>query len=162
PAAAGAVQALELIRVDTDARMRVWNELMLREHPRGAGPLVGAQLRYLIGSAHGWLGGFAFSAAAICLGDRDGWLGWDEATRRAQLHRVVAMSRFLLRPAGCTNLASHVLGRVMRRLGADFEATFGYHPYLVESFVDTSVFDGGCYRAANWQRIGATRGRGRQ
>ena len=71
---------------------------MLREHPCGAGPLVGAQLRYLIHSAHGWLGGFGFSAAALQLLDRDTWIGWDAPTRRAQLHRVVCMSRFLLRP----------------------------------------------------------------
>ena len=162
PATAGAVRGLELVRVDNDERMRVWNELMLREHPCGAGPLVGAQLRYLIGSEHGWLGGFGFSAAAITLRDRDAWLGWDAATRRAQLHRVVSMSRFLLRPRGCRNLASRVLGQVLRRLADDFQAAFGYRPYLVESFVDTAVFDGGCYRAANWVRVGETQGRGRQ
>jgi hypothetical protein len=162
PDAAGAVRELELVLVDSDERMRIWNELMLREHPCGAGPLVGAQLRYLIGSAHGWLGGFGFSAAAITLRDRDAWLGWDEATRRSQLHRVVSMSRFLLRPRGCKNLASRVLGRVLRRLADDFESAFGYRPYLVESFVDTAVFNGGCYRAANWVRVGETQGRGRQ
>lgn len=162
PETVGEVQALELVLVDSEERMRIWNELMLREHPCGAGPLVGAQLRYLIGSVHGWLGGFAFSAAAITLRARDVWLGWDDATRRAQLHRVVSMSRFLLRPRRCKNLASHVLGRVLRRLAADFARAFGYCPYLVESFVDTAAFDGGCYRAANWVRVGATQGRGRQ
>ena len=34
-----------------------WNTLMAHEHPRGAGPFVGHQLRYLVGSAHGWVGG---------------------------------------------------------------------------------------------------------
>ena len=56
PSTAGAVLDLNLVRVDSDERMRIWNELMLREHPCGAGPLVGPQLRYLIGSAHGWPG----------------------------------------------------------------------------------------------------------
>ena len=32
--------------------------------PRGAGPFVGHQLRYLVGSAHGWLGGVGFAASA--------------------------------------------------------------------------------------------------
>jgi hypothetical protein len=162
PNAAGEVQGLEIVRVDSEERMRIWNELMEREHPCGAGPLVGPQLRYLIGSAHGWLGGFAFSAAAIKLRDRDRWLGWDDEVRRSQLHRVVSMSRFLLRPRGCKNLASHVLGRAMRRVSADFEAAYGYRPYLVESFVDTARFEGSCYRAANWVRVGQTQGRGRQ
>ena len=58
PARAGEVRGLCLIKVDTLERMRIWNELMLCEHPQGAGPLVGAQIRYLIGSEHGWLGGW--------------------------------------------------------------------------------------------------------
>lgn len=162
PDEVGAVQDLELVVVDSDTHMRLWNELMLGEHPCGAGPLVGPQLRYLIGSAHGWLGALGFSAAARSLRERDAWIGWDEEMRRARLHRVVSMSRFLLRPRGCKNLASHVLGVVLKRLAADFAARFGYRPYLVESFVDTRVFDGGCYRAANWVPVGETQGRGRQ
>lgn len=158
----GAVRGLELVLVEDDAHRRLWNELMLREHPCGAGPLVGPQLRYLIASAHGWLGAFGFSAAARSLRDRDAWIGWDRKTRCAQLHRVVSMSRFLLRPRGCKNLASRVLALALKRLAADFAQRFGYRPYLVESFVDTTMFDGGCYRAANWVQVGETQGRGRQ
>ena len=56
---------------------------MINDHPQGAGPLVGRQLRYLIGSQHGWLGGFGFAAAALQLADRDAWIGWDaRAVRR--------------------------------------------------------------------------------
>ena len=32
----------------------------------------------------------------------------------------------------------------------------------LESFVDTTRFQGTCYRAANWECVGQTRGRGRQ
>lgn len=162
PAAVGAVQDLQLVLVNSEAHLWLWNELMLNEHPCGAGPLVGCQLRYLISSAHGWLGGFGFASAALNLGDRDRWIGWDRDTQQAQLHRVLGMSRFLLRPQGCHNLASHLLGRVLQCVAHDFEQRFGYRPYLIESFVDTSRFDGACYRAANFQRIGETRGRGRQ
>lgn len=162
PARAGDVQELRVVRVAGDAQMRIWNELMLREHPQGAGPLVGAQLRYLIGSAHGWLGGFGFAAAALQLRDRDAWIGWEAGTRRAQLHRVIAMSRFLLREAGCQNLASLVLARVLGRVAEDCEALHGYRPWLVESFVDVEAFEGTCYRAANWIQVGHTCGRGRQ
>ena len=55
------------------------------------------QLRYLINSDHGWLGGFSFSAAALKLRDRDQWIGWNTDQHRAHLHRVLGMSRFLLR-----------------------------------------------------------------
>ena len=65
PTQAGEVRGLKPIIVDQLDLMRVWNELMLCEHPQGAGPLVGAQMRYLIQSEHGWLGGFGFGAAAL-------------------------------------------------------------------------------------------------
>ena len=163
PAQAGDVRALTLVVVDRLELMRVWNELMLREHPQGAGPLVGAQMRYLIGSEHGWLGGFGFGAAALQMADRDDWIGWSPEVRRQQMHRVVGMSRFLIRTeVDCQNLASMVQGMVLRRLGADYEAQYGYRPWLVESFVDTTHFIGTSYRAANWLEIGKTRGRGRQ
>ena len=162
PDQAGDVQALRLVLVENEQQMLTWNELMVCEHPQGAGPLVGAQLRYLIDSAHGWLGGFGFSAAALQLRDRDAWLGWSVSKRREQLHRVVNLSRFLLRERGCRNLASRVLGEVLRRLADDFAANYGYRPWLVESFVDTGVFAGTCYRASNWLLVGHTQGRGRQ
>ena len=163
PGQAGEVRGLCLIKVDTLESMRIWNELMLCEHPQGAGPLVGAQMRYLIGSEYGWLGGLGFGAAAIQLADRDQWIGWDVATRRERLHRVVGMSRFLIRASvRCHNLASCVLGMVLRRIDLDFEEQYGYRPWLIESFVEIERFAGTSYQAANWIEIGQTKGRGRQ
>ncbi len=57
PLTVGELQELKLVQVQTSGEMRTWNELMIEEHPLGAGPLVGRQLRYLISSQHGWLGG---------------------------------------------------------------------------------------------------------
>lgn len=163
PAQAGEVKALELILVRTLEHMRLWNELMAGEHPQGVGPLVGRQLRYLIGSAHGWLGGFGFAAPALRLADREAWIGWDEQGRGARLHYVVGMSRFLLRPSVvCRNLASKVLSMSLSALPDDFERQYGYRPWLVESFIDTDQHSGVCYQAANWIEVGRTRGRGRQ
>ena len=143
--------------------MRVWNSLLLDEHPRGAGPLVGRQLRYLVRSEHGWLGALGFAAAALHLRARDAWIGWDLETRRAHLERVVGLSRFLIRPSvACRNLASRVLGLAMARLPEDFERRYGYRPWLVETFVDATQFAGTCYQAANWIRVGCSQGRGRQ
>ena len=163
PDVVGRVQDLKLILVQEGRQRALWNELLAREHPRGAGPLVGAQLRYLVGSAHGWLGGLGFAAAALRLADRDRWIGWDESQRRAHLHRVVGLARFLIRPSvRCRNLASRVLGEALRRLGGDFEARYGYRPWLVETFVETVEHDGASLRASNWRVLGRTRGRGRQ
>lgn len=73
------------------------------------------------------------------------------------------MSRFLVRLCtSCKNLASHLLGWAIRRFPKDFEARYSFSPLLLESFVDTALHMGTCYRAANWQRVGCTKGRGRQ
>ena len=162
PATAGQVRGLKLVLVETEEQVRVWNTMLQDEHPRGAGPLVGRQLRYLIDSEHGWLGGIGFASAALHLEARDRWIGWDPETRQAHLDRVVGMSRFLIRPSvRCKNLASRVLSKVTARMEQDFKARYGYEPWLIETFVDKSL-RGSCYQAANWIQIGSSSGRGRQ
>ena len=163
PAAAGAVRGLDLLQVETTAQIRIWNEMMIREHPQGAGPLVGRQLRYLILSEHGFLGGLGFASGALTLSDRDRWIGWDDASRKQHLERVIGLSRFLIRPTvECRNLASMVLGLVLRRIKQDFEDRYHLEPLLVESFNDSETFAGTCYQASNWVNVGRTQGRGRQ
>jgi hypothetical protein len=143
-------------------QMRTWNELMVREHPQGKRRLVGRQLRYLVGSAHGWLGAVGFSASALRLEARDQWIGWDAQQRQAQEGRVVNLSRLLIRPSvQCRNLASFVLGACVGRVPQDFATRYGYEPWLLESFVDRSQFAGTCFQAANWKCVGQTKGRGR-
>ena len=137
---------------------------MIQDHPRGAGSLVGRQLRYLIKSEHGWLGGLSFSSSALHPGDRDKWIGWNWSSRQDNLHYMVNMSRFLIRSGiSCKNLASCVLGMCVRQFSNDYERQYNYRPLLLESFVDTSHYSGTCYKAANWQWVGCTKGRrGRQ
>ncbi len=163
PDDAGNICELSLVIVNTEEHMRIWNELMIQEHPRGAGPLVGRQLRYLVQSEHGWLGGISFSSAALNLEARDKWIGWDWDIRQSNLHHIVNMSRFLIRcSVSCKNLASRVLGLAIRMFPEDFENRYGYRPLILESFVDITHYNGTCYKAANWQWIGCTKGRGRQ
>lgn len=160
------IQPVELIRIDQADRKasRVWNELMDRYHYLGAGPLCGAQLRYLIRSeTHGWLGGLAFSAAAWRVQARDRWIGWSPEIRERNLHQVVCNSRFLILPhLEVPHLASHVLGLALQRLGQDFRGRYGYEPLLVETYIEKGRFAGTCYRAANFIEVGQTQGRGRQ
>ncbi len=157
-----AVEGLRLVLVREEGERHRWNGLMAREHPRGAVRHAGAQLRYLIVSAHGTLGGMGFAASALALAARDQWMGWDEGTRKRQLHRVVGMSRFLIREGvECRNLASKALGMVLGRLGEDFQQRYGYRPVLVETFVDEGEHAGTSLKASNWIRVGETAGRGR-
>ena len=163
PASVEDVQGLRLTLVESVMQMRIWNELMLREHPWGAGPLVGRQLYYLIESEHGILGALGYASAALSVADRDAWIGWDAETRLNHLQRVTGLARFLIRnDVSCRNLASSVLAMAAGRMPDDFEKQYGYHPWLLESFVDGGSFSGASYRAANWIHVGCTKGRGRQ
>jgi hypothetical protein len=149
-----------------DRRSRLaqdWRALM-QAHYLGAGPLCGAQLRYLIHSAeHGYLGALAFSAAAWRVDARDRFIGWNEDARSAHLRELVANSRFLIHPmVRVPHLASHVLALATRRLPEDWQARYGLTPLLLETYVERKRFAGTCYRAANWQYVGTTMGRGRQ
>ena len=162
PERLGGVQGLAVVAVEGRAQRSIWNTLIADEHPHGMTTFAGCQMRYLAGSAHGYLGAVGFSASALRLAARDRWMAWSGAQRRAHLNRVVCMSRFLIRPGiACANLASHLLGRVLRRLPLDFERRYGYRPWLVETFVGLE-HDGASLRAANFLRVGETAGRGRQ
>ena len=155
---------IELVVVNGNrAHSRVWRAMMKAHHPLGDGPLCGAQLRYLIRSEQGWLGGLSFSSAAWRVGVRDAWIGWSEATRAARLPKIALNSRFLILPTvRVAHLASHVLGLATRQLAGDWQQRYGEPPVLVETFVDSSRYRGTCYRAANWIDLGLTAGRGRQ
>jgi hypothetical protein len=159
----GAVELLEVRSADSKAS-RLWNELMDRYHYLGSGPLCGAQLRYLMRSANNqWLGSLAFSAAAWRVEARDRWIGWSDQARKIHLPQVISNSRFLILPwVKVPNLASHVLAQSAKRLRADWQKRYGYEPVLLESFVERGRFLGTSYRAANWQYVGKSCGRGRQ
>ena len=162
PESAEDILGLRLVEVTTEEERRTWNELMIREHPLKDARLVGRQLRYLVASDHGCLGAIGFGSAALYLEDRDEWIGWQKVQRMEHLPRVLNMNRFLIRPrVRCENLASQVLGLCVRRVAGDFERRYGLRPWLLESFVDVSAYDGGCYKAANWKKVGQTKGRGR-
>ncbi len=153
---------LHLLSGPADPLHGLWNDLMIAQHPCGDAPLVGAQLRYLIGSDHGWLGAVGFGPAAFVLASRDQWIGWSTAARLGHLREVIGLSRLLIRKeVDCTNLASKVLSLALARLPEDWEKRYGVRPQLVETYVDRSKFTGLCLSAANWLRVGVSTGRGR-
>ena len=155
---------IELVVVNGDRELSwQWRAMMQAHHPLRDGPLCGAQLRYVIRSKHGLVGGLSFSAPAWRLGVRDEWIGWTESMRGERLALVVGNTRFLILPSvKVKNLASHVLGLATQRLAGDWQARYEERVLLVETFVDTSRYEGTCYRAANWIDLGLTQGRGRQ
>jgi hypothetical protein len=59
------------------------------------------------------------------------------------------------------NLASKVLALAAARVVVDYPARYGEPVVLLETFVEQPRYRGTCYRAANWQYLGETRGRGK-
>ena len=153
---------LEFRRVQQRSDSVLCNELIERYHYLKYTPLPGAQMRYLVYSGGDLLAVMGFGAAAWTLAPRDGFIGWTSPQREYNLHRVVNNARFLILPwIRVKNLASRILSGVVRQLPPDWQDQYGYTPVLLETFVQQSRFRGTCYRAANWQHVGQTQGRGK-
>jgi len=160
------VQALEPLvfqRVEQGSLSCFWNELIQRYHYLGYRPLSGAQMRYLVWSAdRRLLAALGFGASAWQVQARDQHIGWNHPQRVRGLHRIVNNARFLILPwVRCSGLASRILCSIPTPLRADWILRYGYEPVLLESFVEVPHFSGISYQAANWIRLGETRGRGK-
>lgn len=133
-------------------------------HYLGFHRTVGENMKYLAVDRHGRdLACVLFGAAAWKIQDRDRYIGWSPAVRAQHLNQVTNNTRFLILPrVRVLHLASHLLGRILRRIRADWEAKYGHGVWLAETFVERDRFSGTCYKAANWKHIGNTRGRSRQ
>jgi hypothetical protein len=139
----------------------LWNEYVSRYHYLGYKQPFGYFLRYFVESEQGLLGCLLCAGAAKALRVRDRWIGWAKDHRLSNLTWVINNSRFLIFPwVGVKNLASHILGQVARRLKDDWQQRWGYSPILMETFIDPDHFVGSCYKAANWQYLGMTTGKG--
>lgn len=153
---------LRLVQDERDPLHRIWNGLMVREHPLGRSPLVGAQLRYLVECDLGIVGAFGFGPAAFHLQCRDQWIGWSVQARNQNRGQVIGLSRFLIRPGICRpNLASECYGLILPQVALDWEQRYGVKPVLVETYVDRTSHQGRSLSASNWRRLGESKGRGR-
>jgi hypothetical protein len=135
-----------------------------RYHYLGYRSRVGQNLQYWVCDRRDRpLGCVVFGAAAWQCAVRDQWIGWSVDQRAQQLGQLVNNTRFLIFSwVRVPHLASHILGLVSRRIGRDWQAKYQQPIWLLETFVDRQRFAGTCYQAANWIRLGQTKGRGRQ
>ena len=164
PAITGALATLtpltlELVR----GRGADWDEMVDRYHYLGYTQPFGPYLRYWIRDRDGHaLGCLLFAAATTDLPCRDRWIGWSEKARLRHLPYVVNNMRFLVFPwVSVSGLASKVLSMAVRRLANDWAEHHGFRPVLAETFVDEAKFAGTSYKAANWELIGQTSGKGK-
>lgn len=148
-------------RGDADAALAL--HLLETYHYLGYTYTVGENLTYIVRDGLGRVLAVAvWGSAALKVKPRDTWLGWDASTRLSHLHLVVSNTRYLILPwVRVPHLASHLLGRMARRISTDWTIRYGHPVYLAETFVDQQRYPGTCYRAANWIPLGTTTGRTR-
>lgn len=148
---------LRLDQVDTPAAAELWNSLIGTYHYLGLATSVGRIIRYLVYGDETLLGAISFSECAWRLCRRDVLL--HRINPATQLSAVICNNRFLILPTVTVpNLASRILGAAARRIPVDWSRSYQTQPRFIETFVDLSRYSGTCYLAANWIRIGTTRG----
>ncbi len=147
---------IRLIRKDEQER---YEQLIDTHHYLKSVQLVGEQLRYVVEYAEEWLSLLSWNAGSYHLADRDDWIGWSDAQRRARLPFVANNSRFLiLAEKGFPNLASRAMKLCLQRLSADWIEAYGHGLLVAESFVDPQLFRGTAYKASGWTLLGVTKG----
>ena len=142
-----------------EERLR-WDELMDTHHELGFKQFAGRGLRYVAEWRGKWLALVGWQTGVFQCRPRDRWLGWHKAVQFRRLHLCANNTRFLVlaEGAGLKNLASRVLGQNLRRLSADWQAHWGHALELAETFVDPRKYRGTSYLAANWTKLGLSRG----
>jgi hypothetical protein len=156
------VQPVTLVAVRRTPQEGLYDHLIAQYHYLGPAHGVGEQVKYLAFSQGRPLAALGFTSAPRHLAPRDRFIGWSPAVRRAHVHELAYNTRFLILPwVRVPHLASHLLGQVARRIAADWAARYGHPVQYLETFVDPERFQGTCYRAANWQVLGLTTGRGK-
>ena len=153
---------IEIQSVRRTADEPLFNGLMEQYHYLSYAQPVGEHLKYVCWAQGRPVACLAWSSAPRHLGSRDRYIGWSAEARRRNIRFIAYNTRFLILPwVSVPHLASHILGRVARGLSDDWERMYGHPIYFAETFIDPSRFRGTCYRAANWQSLGLTTGRGK-
>lgn len=139
----------------------LFNYLLNEYHYLGFSRPVGEHLKYLVLRGDRPVACMAWNSGPLKLKVRDAFVGAPRQAYSHNLHLIAYNSRYLIVPwVKVPHLASHLLGRITRRISADWQALYHHPIVLLESFVDIERFKGTCYRAANWICVGRSVGRG--
>jgi hypothetical protein len=158
----GDLRPVELQQVRRTGDEPLFNSLIEQHHYLGYEQPVGEHLKFLAWAQGRPIACLAWSSAPRHLGSRDRYIGWSAEARRRNIRFIAYNTRFLILPwVRVPHLASHLLGRMAAILSDDWQRMYSHPIYFAETFIDPSRFRGTCYRAANWQLLGLTTGRGK-
>lgn len=153
--------ALEIRLVRRTESEDLFGRLMQTFHYLGYTQPVGEHLKYVVYAQDQPIACLAWSSAPRHLKPRDVWIRWTPAQRKQNVRFIAYNTRFLILPwVRVPHLASHLLSQIARRISRDWQSVYAHPIHLLETFIDPERFKGTCYRAANWQYLGLTTGRG--
>lgn len=154
---------LHIERVQKDEHKALFLTLLELYHYLGYCRTAGKNVKYIVFDRNANpLACILFGSPAWKVAPRDSFISWDIQTRKQYLHLIANNLRFLILPwVRVPHLASHILGRIAHRVSDDWMHKYGHPICLLETFVERGRFKGTCYRAANWQLVGQTKGRTR-
>jgi len=161
PGPLSTLMPIEIRQVRRTSFESLFNSLIERDHYLGYTQPVGEHLKYMVFSHDRPVACLGWSSAPWHMGPRDRFIGWNPVVRRGNLHLIACNTRFLILPwVEVPHLASHILGKMARRISADWQGVYNHPVHYLETFVDQERFAGTCYRAANWKHLGQPTGRG--
>jgi hypothetical protein len=148
---------LKLVR-NTELEI-LYNSLVQEHHYLGFRQIVGNHLKYMAFIGERPVACIGWGSAAWSVKSRETFVGWDKKTKENNLHFVVNNTRFLILPwVSVKCLASKILALNAKRISNDWLDVYHHPLYLLETFVEQNRFKGTCYKAANWIKVGQTKG----
>ena len=152
-------QPVQLQLVRNTSLEPLYNSLIQEHHYLGYRQIVGNHLKYMAFIDKQPVACLGWGSAAWSVKSRESFIQWNKPTKENNLHLVVNNTRFLILPwVNVKFLASKVLALNARRISEDWFKIYNHHVYLLETFVEQDRFQGTCYKAANWVRVGQTKG----
>lgn len=153
---------LKFVQVRRTKQEKLFNSLISHYHYLGYVQPVGEHLKYMVYAKDRPLACLAFSSAPRHIGPRDKFIGWDQVTRKQNIHLICYNQRFLILPwVSVKYLASHILSAVAKIISSDWRRLYNHPVCYIETFVDSTRFAGTCYKAAGWCYLGNTKGLGK-
>src|SRR5215471_13938199 len=126
------LRPLEVRQVRRTSDEPLFNSLVEHHHYLGYEQPVGEHLKYLVWAQGRPIACMAWSSAPRHLGSRDRYIGWSQEARKRNIRLIAYNTRFLILPwVQVPYLASHILGRMARRLSPDWERIYGHPIYFL-------------------------------
>jgi hypothetical protein len=153
------LHSIKLVLVRSSSLDRLYNSLIQHYHYLGYRQIVGCHLKYIAFVNRRPAACLGWGSAAWSVKSRDAFIGWDKSTKEKNLHLVANNTRLLILPwihVKC--LASKLLSLNIKSICHDWMAVYHHPLFLLETFVQQNRFKGTCYKAANWIKVGQTKG----